>query len=325
MLHIYLLGSPRIFHERQKTSCRITRCEVRLLSYLLLHGKRPHSRERLLGLMWGEQEEKRARACLSTALWRLKRILSPGGTKSDDFIRRTGNEIVFNWDRPHWVDVFLFEERTKAALSIDKGDRPIDQTRLLEEAIGLYTGDLLEGFYDDWILLERERLLDLYIQGLTRLVWNYMHGGQTAKALACGRKILHHDPLREDIHRTMMRLYIKAGQPGQALRQFKFCSDIFKKELGLLPGDETREYLCWILKNHNIAKTSDTPGMHAKVEADRSTLPLLDALKVLEDCQARLGQVISSLKATLGAETTCQDDSLSSGRRPQKIKAVKGS
>ncbi len=324
MLYIQLLGSPRIFHHRQKSSCRITRCEVRLLSYLLLHGKRPHSRERLLGLMWGEQEERRARACLSTALWRLKRILSPGTAKSDGFIKRTGNEIVFNWDRPHWVDVFLFEERIKAALSVEEDARPVIQTRSLEEALGLYTGDLMEGFYDDWILLERERLLDLYIQGLTRLVFNYMHSGQITKALACGRKILHHDPLREDVHRTMMRLYVKAGQPGQALRQFKFCTDIFKKELGLLPGEETRECLRWILKNRNLLKSSGMSDMYTEVDPDRSALSLLEAIEALEDCQARLCQVISSLKAALGAGI-CPKGPLPPVGRPQKIKAVKQS
>ena len=110
----------------------------------------------------------------------------------------------------------------------------------LEQALQLYTGELLEGFYDDWVLRERERLHLLYLNSLARLMCYYRHHQAYEQGLVCGQQILNHDPLREEIHREMMRLYLENGQRALAVRQYETCREALAAELGIPPMEETQ-------------------------------------------------------------------------------------
>ena len=240
-LKISLLGIVRVAHHGVPTQTGMGRAVKGLLGYLTLFRHRFHAREVLAGLFWGESREARARSSLSTTLWRLRKILEPGSIPAGAYLVSTPTgEIGFNQNSDHWIDVETFEERIKSSLAIPYDSLEADEVNRLEGALYLYTGELLEGFYDEWALRERERLRSLYIKGQIHLLHHYNHHAAWSQGLGCARNILNLDPLREEIHRERMRLYVKNGQRALALKQYEKCRDTLASELDVLPMEETQ-------------------------------------------------------------------------------------
>ena len=220
VLHISLFGNIRIVHDDRPAGLQMKPAALALLVYLLLHRHRSHRREVLIGLFWGNHDEERARRCLSTTLWRLRSELEPAPTPHGIYLITTAaGEISFNRECDYWLDVANFEEKIVHGLIHPVATMAVADAQELEEALQLYKGDLLEGFYEEWTLRERERLRALYLKALTRLMLYYQQHGIYERSLVCGQKILDMDPLREEIHRAMMRLYLQSGQQVLAVQQ----------------------------------------------------------------------------------------------------------
>ena len=240
-LRISLFGSIHVAHAAWTSEVKITRAVQALLAYLLLYRQRVHPREVLADLFWSDHSEERARGCLSTALWRLRCALEPESTTRGTYLVTTPmGEVGFNQQSDHWLDVAVFEEQVGRIVGKPTHVMEADDARQLENSIQLYVGELLEGFYDDWTLRERERLRSLYLKSLAHLMRYYGHNGTYENAIACGQQILNLDPLREEIHREVMRLHLQSGQRAQAIRHYKSCCQILDTELGVPPMEETQ-------------------------------------------------------------------------------------
>jgi DNA-binding SARP family transcriptional activator len=240
-VRISLLGIVRVSHQGIPTESGLGRAVKGLLGYLTLFRHRFHAREVIAGLFWGESSENRARSSLSTTLWRLRKILEPGSIPSGAYlVTAPTGEIGFNCKSDHWIDVESFEDRIKPILTKTYDSLTKIDVRQLESALNLYNGELLEGFYDEWALRERERLRSLFVKGQVHLLYHYSHQAIWDKGLACAQNILNLDPLREEIHREMMRLYFKNGQRALALRQYEKCRETLASELEVLPMEETQ-------------------------------------------------------------------------------------
>ena len=240
-LKISLLGIVRIAHEDLETNTGMGRSVKGLLGYLTLFRHRLHAREVLAGLFWGDTSEDRARSSLSTTLWRLRKILEPGPIPSGTYLVTTPTgEIGFNRESHPWIDVEFFENQVTPALAIPYESLDVEAVSQLEGALNLYKGELLEGFYDEWALRERERLRMLFVKGQIHLLHHYSHNNVWEKGLTCAQDILNLDPLREEIHREMMRLYFKNGQRSLALIQYEKCRQTLASELNVLPMEETQ-------------------------------------------------------------------------------------
>jgi DNA-binding SARP family transcriptional activator len=239
-LRISLLGEVRVTGSRS-AEIRLTPILEVLLAYLLLHRQRCHPREILIDLFWGDQSQEQARHCLSTALWRLRRRLEPPGSSRGTYlVTTTAGHVGFNGESDYWLDVEAFERPLSRTLTYSPPLLETNDAQELEQALQFYTGDLLEGFYDDWVLRERERLRALYLHCLVQLMGYYRQQHAYEKSLACGQKILNCDPLREEIHREMMRLYLENGQRPLAVRQYELCAQTLSEELDILPMEETQ-------------------------------------------------------------------------------------
>lgn len=242
MLRISLLGGVRIDHpHRALPPIRITRALQALLSYLVLERHRCHPREVLSGLFWGDQPEERARACLNTALWRLRRLLEPPGVARGTYLLNTAQgEVGFNIDSAHWVDVAELEDAAAFVLR-----RPIDaidpqQVPALDSALQLYRGELLEGVYADWAVAERDRVHGIYLDSLLALTRYFNANGAPDRSLAYAQRILRYDALREEVHCEVMRAYLTTGQRALARQQYETCRRLLMTELGAEPLAETQ-------------------------------------------------------------------------------------
>jgi DNA-binding SARP family transcriptional activator len=259
-LRVVLFGGVRISYSEQPPMKHMTRSGQSLLAYLLLHRQRFHPREVLAGVFWGDQSEERARSCLSTALWRLRTVLESNGIPKGTYLVATPlAEIGFNRASDYWLDAEAFEEKVRRGLSRGTEVMTASDAEQLQEALALYTGELLEGFYEDWALRERERLRVLHTKCLVRLMCYWKERGDYDQALACGQSVLDDDPLQEEIHREVMRIYLEKGQRGHALRQFRVCCAILEDELGIAPMDETRRLCDEILAAANFPARGALP------------------------------------------------------------------
>ena len=131
-----------------------------------------------------------------------------------------------------WLDVAEFEKLARTRT-------PPAHVSALQQAVELYRGDFLDGFYDDWVLSERYRLESLYCDALAGLMAAREALGEHEAALAVALRLLEQDSLREDAHRAAMRAYCRLGQRQAALAQYGRCQQMLQAELGIEPMAET--------------------------------------------------------------------------------------
>ncbi len=261
VLRIFLFGPMRLHHEGHRPVPKMTRTLQSLFAYLLLQGKSAHSREVLAGLFWGEHPETRARNCLNTALWRLRRLLEPDGIAPGAYLLSDASgEVSFNWNSEHWFDVENFEEQATHLLALSAHEMTAAQATMLAQALTLYKSDLLEGSYDDWALRERERLRLLYLKSLTHLARYHKQHQAYDESITYCQRILLQDPLREEIHRELMRLYLLNGQRALAVQQYKICLQVLDKELSLPPMEETQTLYYHLLSGESRQPRETSPA-----------------------------------------------------------------
>ena len=296
VLYISLFGSLQVYHSDQSQAVKLTRGLKMLLAYLLLEPARMHSRELLAGLFWGDLDQERARACLNTALWRLRRALELEDTPAETYLLANELEVGFNPHSQHWLDVQVFQEQVGRILNRPVEGLDLADMQAFRQALELYQGDLLEGIYEDWVLRAREQMRLMYLNGLATLMQVYRREQAYEKGLQVGQQILALDPLREEIHREMMRLYQASGQRALAVRQYELCRLTLLAELGIPPMEETQA-----LYNQVVSLCDPLP---AGAEAERAgnlqqVTSLQQALNVLYQAKRTSDQVCEQIQQAI--------------------------
>jgi DNA-binding SARP family transcriptional activator len=147
--------------------------------------------------------------------------------------------VCFNTEADVWLDVAIFENACLGLQNVAPLELNPSQAETLRGAIDLYRGDLLEGWYQDWCLFERERLQNLYLLILDKLIaYSEAHQHYNSGLDLCER-ILQIDRAHERTYQAMMRLHYQAGDRGGALRLFQRCATALREELGIRPGRQT--------------------------------------------------------------------------------------
>jgi len=214
-----------------------------LLCYLLLNREQPISREKVADILWGKIAENQANSYLRKALWQLQTTLGRLGLKKKQFLRIEDNWLQINPEFQLWVDAANFDEAYKLTQGILGRDLGEDQAQTISYALDIYRGELLDGWYNEWCLYERERLQYQYLAMLDKMM-DYCEAHQRYEAgLSHGEKILRYDRAREHTHRRLMRLYYLSGNRTAALRQYKKCIDVLQEELEVEPSQRTRDLL----------------------------------------------------------------------------------
>lgn len=292
-LKISLFGNLHISLDGDRT-VELEPATRSMLAYLLLYQyRRPRTakprRELLANQFWSDYEERQARRCLSTALWRLRRSLEKEGISGDAYIVTNNDEVGFNFASDHWLDVTAFEEMTAQGLRRPVASMTEADARALQQALSLYVGDLFEDCYDDWILRHRERLHLQYLSSLGRLMQYFESKHLFSKALGYGRMILSVDPLREQVHRYMMRLYVRNDQPGLAVQQYETCEKVLHDELGISPMAETQTLYQRITSGKPLKDVVPDSGKPEE-PLQQALLQLRQAMEALADAQDKLDE-----------------------------------
>jgi DNA-binding SARP family transcriptional activator len=221
---------------------------------------------------WPEQPAASVRRRLNTLLWRLRRFIGECHLHCSDAGLVSLTESV-QCDAVDFV-------------------RLQDSSETWHRALDGYGGELLPGCYDEWIIRERERLRGLRSGLLRRLVTEFEQRGEIELALHAATELSCAEPLREDVHRLLMRLYTRAGRRVEALRQFDSCAEVLAAELGIEPMPET-----------TLLAADIRMGMDFSDLRERSLEGALAELReALAGCRAsaqRLERVVTQIEASV--------------------------
>ena len=243
-VHLALLG-PFDARRPDGRPLRVRRRKAQaVLAYLAMRPEQPQPRETLLALLWEDATPARARHNLRQTLTLLRRDLAPSSLAT----LALGTDEMCLDRRGIAIDVTRFESLA-AASSVPRW----------ESAVALYRGEFLEGLvtgseaFDRWVASERERLRAAVVEVLDRLLQHHARVKALPRAIDIATRLLAIDPLREDVHRMLMRLYADVGRPAAALRQYRVCASILHRELGVTADPETLDLHARLLERRSPA------------------------------------------------------------------------
>jgi DNA-binding SARP family transcriptional activator len=191
----------------------------RVLAFLALQ-ERPVLRVHVAGTLWPDSPEERAHANLRSAVWRLRR---PGLPVLEASATHLG---------------------LARSLTVDVAGTRARARRLLGSADGIEDEfhesdlrcDLLSDWYEDWVLLERERFRQLRLHALELLCERLAATGRFHAAVEAGLVAVAGEPLRESAQRALIRAHLAEGNVGEAIRQYRSYRTLLADELGLRPS-----------------------------------------------------------------------------------------
>jgi DNA-binding SARP family transcriptional activator/predicted ATPase len=228
-----------------------------LLAYLLLNRHAPQRRQEIAFRFWPDSNESQARTNLRKLLHTLRQLLPD----ADTYLRFTSESVHWQANAPYTFDVALVEE----ALEQDRN----------AEAVRYYKGDLLPGFYDDWIVVARERLRGQIMEALASLAQQHAAAGELQIALSYAQQWVSLDPLQESAYCQVMSLYLAQDDRAAALRTYHTVATLLREELGVDPNPAIEALYQQALHATPVVKT--TVNATVVVPAPKTSTPVLPA------------------------------------------------
>jgi len=267
ILHIRLLGEFSLTYGSEVVRSIGTLRLQSLLAHLVLHRSAPESRRHLAFTLWPDSSERQARTNLRRELHNLRQALPA----ADNFLSVETQTLQWRSDAPFTLDIANFEKAVTTANQLEEASNVPGIRDALAEAVALYKGDLLPGCYEDWLLTERERLRQTYLQALEQLIVLSQKLRDYRSAIGYAQQWLREDPLAEEAYLYLIRLYAQNGDRARALRVYHSCVTTMERELGAEPGPVTRQAYEQLLK-----MTASQQAQPQPPTALISTPPLVD-------------------------------------------------
>jgi DNA-binding SARP family transcriptional activator len=290
-LEVYMFGRFCVHRNGQPLE-GFDACKIQeLFSYLLLHRKTIHSREMLASLLWEDCTTAQSKKYLRQTLWQLQSVLADSDTRSVDerVVLVNSDWLQLNPQADLWLDVAVFEQTFALIQGVIVNDLCTQAVQAIQHAVELYKNNLLEGWYREWCIYERERFQSMYMTMLDKLTDYCERNNQYEMGLSYGVRILQYDRARERTHRQMMRLYYLAGDRTAALRQYQRCIEALAEDLGVKPERRTT-----LLYEQICADQLDHPALSLEAARTGHTVAattLIKALSLINQLQNLLVEI----------------------------------
>jgi DNA-binding SARP family transcriptional activator len=263
-----------------------------LLAFLLLHPQHPHTREALAVQLWENASDAHSKKYLRQTLWQLQSGLHDGlSTSCPALLIAEDGWVYINPQADVALDVATFVRAYHETQDIPDHALTEAQTQTLHQAIALYEGELLRGWYQDWCVLERERLRAMALAMLDKLVGYCLQNRHFEQGIQYAMRMLRFDNTREKTHRQLMHLYYLSGDRTSALRQYNYCVDALAQEFGARPTAITQT-----LHAHILADRTDMWSSYARPVEERPSAREDVLIKVLEEFK-RIAADLSLLRS----------------------------
>jgi DNA-binding SARP family transcriptional activator len=272
-----------------------------LLCYLLLYRDCNHSREVLAEKLWANRDASQSKKYLRQTLWQLQAAVdSQRSGGNTHFLRVDANWIALSHESDLWLDVVQLEHASSLVQGVSGRTMSCEMAAVLEGAVELYRGDLLEGWYQDWCVFERERLQNMYLVALEKLI-SFCEAQQSYDTgLAHASRILRCDRARERTHRRVMRLYALSGNRSAALRQYESCAVALAEELAVQPSHSTVCLYEQIRDDRFVTLGTGSPGgpQHTG-EVNDLLSDVLDRLRRAKTALAQVQEDIETVESAM--------------------------
>ena len=226
MLQIQLLGQFEIRADGKRISIA-SRPAQSLFAFLALTAGTAHRREKLAGMFWPETSDENARKNLRQELWRIRKALAGQQTAENEYLLADEFTLGFNRDAEYWLDVAQLE-------------RPdLDLPALLSN-LSAYQGELLPGFYEDWIALERERIQSVFESRMEQLLEQLIAAERWIAVQEWAERWLSFGNTPEPAYRALMLAAGVRGDTAKVAATYQRCTDELQEHLGIEPSAETR-------------------------------------------------------------------------------------
>ncbi len=227
-----------------------TRRTALLLARLALPPLREWPREELIELLWPDEDPSVTRTRFRQTLASLRRALAEVGTVEESVLRSSRSSVGLEVEQVV-CDVIELESCLKRAST-----NPELRREALDRALELYEHHLLPGFYETWVLSERDRLENGLRSALIQLSQSLTETDPEA-AVTYARGAVALDPLSETAQEQLLKLLVQLGRPADAARHWKELERLFWKELRTQPPDSLKVAL-------SATSARSTPALHAE-------------------------------------------------------------
>ncbi|HET7090141.1 MAG TPA: BTAD domain-containing putative transcriptional regulator, partial [Anaerolineae bacterium] len=224
MLEVRLLGQFDVRRDGESIAIP-SRPAQSLLAYLVLNPGVAHRREKLAGLLSPDSTEENARSNLRHALWRIRKSLGTDPSTGHDYLLVDEIAIVFDAASVYWLDAAVVDKKVAADISPDD----------LIGVASAYGGDLLPGFYDEWVVLERERLQSVFEQKMALLLDRLVEARRWQDVLEWGERWIALGHVPEPAYRALMIAHAGRSDLSSAAAAYHRCVEALRNELGVEP------------------------------------------------------------------------------------------
>ena len=233
-LHIHLLGGFGLsYGERtvQPEQFRLRKAR-NLIKILALAPSHRRHRDQLVEYLWPDTDPKTAANNLYQALFAARKVLATV-LDAHEVLQFNEEFLCLCPDLPLRVDIEVFEGATAKA-------RSSQNPAAFHAALDLYTGDLLpEDLYEEWAANRREVLRQDHLYLLLALAGMQEQTKDYPACISTFQQALDANPVCEEAHAGLMRLFALSGQRSAALSQYETCRQALEIELGVEPSPHT--------------------------------------------------------------------------------------
>lgn len=226
MLQIQLLGQFEIRADGKRISIA-SRPGQSLFAFLILTAGTLHRREKLAGMFWPDTSDENARKNLRQELWRIRKALAGQQPAENDYLLADEFTLGFNPDAAYWLDVSQLE-------------RPDLDLPALISNLSAYQGELLPGFYEDWIALERERIQAVFEARMEQLLEQLIVAERWIAVQEWSERWLSFGNTPEAAYRSLMLAAGARGDTTKITAIYQRCATELLEHLGIEPNAETR-------------------------------------------------------------------------------------
>jgi predicted ATPase/DNA-binding SARP family transcriptional activator/lipopolysaccharide biosynthesis regulator YciM len=222
MLEIRLLGQFNVQldgHTVELTS----RSAQSLLVFLLFNRASRIRREKVSGILWPDFEDTKARKNLRQDLWRLRKTIG------SEYFFADRVSIGFEAGETCQLDIASLEDESLWSRASEE----------LVQQVAEYGGELLPGFYDEWVLLERERLNAIYEYHIRLLITRLLEEHRWLEAVHCSEGWIARGECPEPAYRSLLIAYCGLGDIPKVSQSFSRCEDALAQDLGVDPSADT--------------------------------------------------------------------------------------